>query len=93
MIGNVSGSAPAKLAVELSAGQKAMQDLARSQFCVVKAGDSLSAIAKQYLAKAALYPKIVEATNQKAKTDSSFATIKNPNLIHPGQKVWIPKNV
>lgn len=58
---------------------------------VVKKGDTLSAIAKQYLGKANLYMKIFEATNERAKADKSFATIKDPNLIHIGWKLCIPK--
>jgi nucleoid-associated protein YgaU len=36
------------------------------------------------------YPVIVDATNAKAKEDSSFTEITNPDLIEIGQKLWIP---
>jgi nucleoid-associated protein YgaU len=45
----------------------------------VKAGDSLSKIATQY--KGVTWQKIFEANKDQ---------IKNPNLIHPGQKLRIP---
>jgi hypothetical protein len=50
---------------------------------VVKAGDNLSKIAKQHYGDERLWPRIYEANR---------AIIgKNPNLIHPGQKLEIPK--
>lgn len=57
---------------------------------VIKKGDTLSKIAETYLGSRDLYTKIVEATNEKNKTDSSFARIDNPALIEVGMKLWIP---
>ena len=57
---------------------------------VVQKDDSLSKIADKYLGDLLAYPLIVEATNAKATTDSSFSTITNPNVIEVGQKIWIP---
>jgi len=48
-------------------------------FYTVKAGDSLSKIATQY--KGLTWQKIFEANRDQ---------IKNPDLIHPGQKLRIP---
>lgn len=47
----------------------------------VKPGDSLSKIAKQYYGDANAYMKIFEANQDQ---------LKNPNMIHPGQKLRIP---
>jgi nucleoid-associated protein YgaU len=47
----------------------------------IKSGDSLSKIAKQYYGSAADWEKIYQANKDQ---------IKNPNLIHPGQKIKIP---
>jgi len=48
---------------------------------VVKSGDSLSKIAKQFYGDASAWTKIFEANKDK---------IKNPDLIHPGQHIIIP---
>ncbi len=47
----------------------------------IKSGDSLSKIAKQFYGNAADWQKIYQANK---------ATIKDPNLIFPGQKIIIP---
>lgn len=47
----------------------------------VKAGDSLSAIAKRELGDASRWPSIFEANRDK---------ISNPDLIHPGQVLTLP---
>ncbi|MEO8520170.1 MAG: LysM peptidoglycan-binding domain-containing protein [Acidobacteriota bacterium] len=51
------------------------------QTYVVVAGDSLSKIAKRFYGDAAKWPQIHEANRDQ---------IKNPDLIHPGQKLTIP---
>jgi nucleoid-associated protein YgaU len=48
---------------------------------VVKPGDSLSKIAKQVYGNASDWQKIYQANRN---------TIKDPDLIHPGQKIVIP---
>jgi nucleoid-associated protein YgaU len=48
---------------------------------VIKSGDSLSKIAKEFYGNAGDWKKILEANKD---------TIKNPDLIHPGQKIIIP---
>jgi len=47
----------------------------------VVSGDSLSKIAQREYGKASLWPRIFEANKDQ---------IKNPDLIHPGQKLRIP---
>lgn len=47
----------------------------------IKSGDSLSKIAKQFYGNAADWRRIYEANKD---------TIKNPDLIFPGQKIKIP---
>ena len=44
-------------------------------------GDTLSAIAKKYYGKASEYPKIFDANRD---------ILKDPDHIHPGQKLRIP---
>ena len=53
-----------------------------TQYYVIKSGDTLSAIAKQFYGDANQYPKIF---------DSNREVIKDANLIFPGQKIRIPK--
>jgi len=53
----------------------------QSKEYVIKSGDSLSKIAKQHYGDASKWNKIFEANKDK---------IKNPDLIHPGQKIIIP---
>ena len=48
---------------------------------IVEAGDSLSKIAKRFYGDANKWPRIHEANS---------GQIKNPDLIHPGQKLTIP---
>jgi len=57
---------------------------------IVKSGDWLMKLAQTYYGDPNQYPRIVEATNAKAAEDPSFAKITDPNLIYPGQKLWIP---
>lgn len=52
------------------------------EFYIVKPGDSLSKIAKNYYGNAMKYPEIFEANRE---------VIKDPDLIYPGQKLRIPK--
>ena len=76
--GNVQGvtevSAENIIAPDPSPGQ-------RVEYYVIQKGDTLSKIAKQYLANAMDYPKIFEANRE---------VIKDPDLIYPGQKIRIP---
>ena len=61
-------------------GLERSQPTSTSTYTVVK-GDSLSKIAKQLWGDAALWPRIYDANR---------TTIKDPDLIHPGQVLNIP---
>lgn len=54
----------------------------QQQTYTVKSGDSLSKIAKQYYGDAQQWKRIHQA---------NLDQIKDPNLIHPGQKLVIPQ--
>ena len=55
----------------------------------VRAGDTLSALAREHLGSYAAYTEIVKATEQQAANDSSFATIDDPNILEIGWKLCI----
>ena len=57
---------------------------------VVQADDWLSNIADKFYGDVLAFPAIAEATNAKATTDDSFATISNVDVIEPGWKLCIP---
>jgi nucleoid-associated protein YgaU len=54
---------------------------AKVEYYIIKKGDTLSAIAKQFYGKPNDYPRIFKANRE---------VIKDPNLIFPGQKIRIP---
>lgn len=74
-------------ALNLSASADSDED---GQAHFVGPGESLETIAEKYYENALAYPTIIEATNEKADGDSSFAKIEDPRLIYPGQKIWVP---
>jgi nucleoid-associated protein YgaU len=51
------------------------------EYYIIKSGDTLSKIAKQYYGDATKYPRIFEANRE---------VIQDANLIFPGQKIRIP---
>jgi hypothetical protein len=55
----------------------------------VQEGDSLVKIAAHFYHNGALWPKIVEGTNAKAKVDPSYAVLEPRKFLQVGQKVWI----
>jgi 5'-nucleotidase len=57
---------------------------------IVQADDWLSKIAQKFYNDVLAFPAIVEATNARAATDSSYTTIANPDLIEPGWKLCLP---
>lgn len=69
---------------------QAQAEVACENEVVVQASDFLSTIADKYYGNIQAYPAIVDATNAKAKTDKSFATIDDANVIEPGWKLCIP---
>ncbi|MDX9788908.1 MAG: peptidoglycan-binding protein LysM [Desulfobacterales bacterium] len=76
MAGNVQGVTDVKID-----GLKAPPVKEKVEYYIIKKGDTLSAIAKQFYGKANDYPKIFEANRE---------VIKDANLIYPGQKIRIP---
>lgn len=77
MAGNVMGVSEVKVDGKSAA---ALDD--GTQYYVIKSGDTLSAIAKQFYGDANKYPVIFNANRE---------VIKDANLIFPGQKIRIPK--
>ena len=57
---------------------------------VVQADDWLSKIADKFYGDVLAYPAIAAATNAKATTADSYATISNVDVIEPGWKLCIP---
>jgi nucleoid-associated protein YgaU len=76
MAGNVQGVAEVKID-----GLQAPPVQAKVEYYLIKKGDTLSAIAKQFYGKPNDYPRIFEANRE---------VIKDPNKIFPGQKIRIP---
>jgi nucleoid-associated protein YgaU len=76
MAGNVQGVSEVKIDK-----LQAPPVQAKVEYYIIKKGDTLSAIAKQFYGKANDYPKIFDANRE---------VIKDPNLIFPGQKIRIP---
>lgn len=66
------------------------QEVACESDVVVQVDDWLSKIADKFFGDVLAFPAIVEATNAKATTDSSYTMIENPNIIEPGWKLCIP---
>jgi nucleoid-associated protein YgaU len=76
MAGNVQGVSDVKID-----GLQAPPAKEKVEYYIIKKGDTLSAIAKQFYGKANDYPKIFDANRE---------VIKDANLIFPGQKIRIP---
>jgi nucleoid-associated protein YgaU len=76
MLGNTDGIATVddRMSVEIEEDE--------SDFYVVKSGDSLSKIAKEYYGDMMKYPVIFEANKP---------MLEHPDLIYPGQTLRIPK--
>ncbi len=68
----------------------AQEEVACESDVVVQADDWLSKLADKFYGDVLAYPAIAEATNAKAKTDDSYATIENVDLIEIGWKLCIP---
>ena len=78
MAGNVEGVA------EVNADKvkvKGTVEDVKVDYYIIKSGDTLSKIAKQYYGDANQYPRIFEANRE---------VIKHPDKIFPGQKIRIP---
>lgn len=78
------------LPVTALADGHAQSDTTCESVVTVQLNDWLSKLADKFYANVLAYPAIMEATNAKAATDSSFATIADADLIEPGWKLCIP---
>ena len=76
MAGNVHGVADVKID-----GLQSPPVAEKVEYYIIKKGDTLSAIAKQFYGKPNDYPRIFEANRE---------VIKDANLIYPGQKIRVP---
>jgi membrane-bound inhibitor of C-type lysozyme len=86
--------AAAMLAVALpSYPSLAQEELACESDVIVQEGDWLSTIAEQAYGDPTLYPAIAFATNLKAQSDSSYATIDSHDIVEPGWKLCLPEQV
>ena len=61
-----------------------------SQEYTVQSGDCLAKIAERYLGSQRFWPAIWQTTNVRAMANSRFSLIRNPDLIHSGQILWLP---
>ncbi|CAN5639374.1 peptidoglycan-binding protein LysM [soil metagenome] len=77
MAGNVMGVGEVKIE-----GKSASAVDDGTQYYVIKSGDTLSAVAKQFYGDANKYQAIFDANRE---------VIKDADLIFPGQKIRIPK--
>lgn len=68
----------------------AQEEVVCEQDAIVQAEDSLSTLAEKFYGNIFAFPVIVDATNAKAATDSSYATIDDANVIEAGSKLCIP---
>lgn len=73
-----------------TAAHPVAQDLTCELDAVVQADDWLSKIAEKFYGDPLAFPAIVEATNQAATSDDSYAAIENADVIELGQKLCIP---
>jgi nucleoid-associated protein YgaU len=66
---------------DVSGGASSTADAKKGRTHTVAKGESLSKIAKKYYGDAKQWPRIFEANKD---------TIKNPDLIFPGQVITVP---
>jgi len=88
-----SASAPTLIKVEKQEEEKRKEEPASNDGFpyIVKEGDWLTKLARDYLGSEERYEDIRNATNSKADVDDSFDRIEDDNLIYPGEKIWIPQ--
>ncbi len=63
---------------------------ADGQDYVIQRGDTLYQLAERFYGNGNTWPTILQATNAKAQTDSSYDTITDTRRLRVGQKVRIP---
>ena len=78
------------LTVSLVPAHTFAQEVVCESDVVVQADDWLSKIADKFYGDPLAFPAIADATNAKAATDDSYATIENADLIEPGWKLCVP---
>ncbi len=78
------------LSVAVAGAAPAAQEDNGETIYVVEEGDGLIQLARVFYDDVSAYPLIIEATNARAKVDSSFIAISDPNIILVGQKLVIP---
>jgi len=74
----------------LPAVSMAQKDVTCSSDVTIQADDWLSKLADKFYGDVLAYKAIVDATNAKHATDSSYAKIDNPDVVEPGWKLCIP---
>jgi rhamnose transport system substrate-binding protein len=78
------------LLVPAAAVALAQEPVACDQDYSVQADDWLSKLADKFYGDVLAYPAIFDATNAIAKTDNTYATVANADVIEPGWKLCIP---
>jgi peptide/nickel transport system substrate-binding protein len=73
-----------------TAAALAQEEVACESDYIWQSEDSLSALSERYYGNVFAAPVIVDATNAKNATDSSYALIDNPDMIEAGSKLCIP---
>ncbi len=68
----------------------AQEDVVCESDVVVQGSDSLSTLSEKFYGNVMAYPVIIDATNAKAATDSTYPTIESADVIEPGWKLCIP---
>src|SRR5688572_531754 len=63
---------------------------ASGQDYIIQSDDWISKLAEKFYGDPLAFPAIVQATNEKAATDSTYVKIDNPDVIEIGQKIYIP---
>jgi len=71
--------------------QTAAVDASIGHDYVVKSGDGLYKLGRDFFGKGIAYKKIVKAHNAKAATDSRYKIIDVKQGLEVGQVIWIPK--
>jgi len=74
----------------VAAAPQSQQEEEVEQVYVVKPGDGLILLAREFYGDGDSFLLIMAATNARAEEDSSFVPISDPNIIFMGQKLIIP---
>ena len=83
-------ASPTGAAASVEPGAAGAELATGGQAYVVRHGDWLKKIARNFYNDSKRWRDIMEATNAKAAEDASYHAIRNPNLIRPGWKIWLP---